>query len=70
MYKTHAEAMVHIYSLAPPANFSGYLEDNRPSWLLYLGPLTFEKNVRVGDPVYVDHSGFYTGGVVLELAPM
>jgi hypothetical protein len=69
-YKTHTEAAVHIYSLAPPANFSGYLEDDRPSLLLYLGLRTLEKNVRVGDLVYVDHSGFYAGGVVLELAPM
>jgi hypothetical protein len=68
-YKTHAEATAHIYSLALPADFSGYLEDNRPSWLLYLSPRTLEKNVRVGDLVRVDHSGFYTGGVVLELAP-
>jgi hypothetical protein len=30
-YKTHAGAAAHIYSLAPLANFSGYLEDNRPS---------------------------------------
>jgi hypothetical protein len=68
-YKTHAEAAAHIYSLAPPADFSGYLEDDRPSWLLYLSPRTLEKNVRVGDLVYVDHSGFYAGGVVLEIAP-
>jgi hypothetical protein len=68
-YKTHAEAAAHIYSLAPLADFLGYLEDNRPSWLLYLGPQTLEKNVRVGDLVYVDHSGFYAGGVVLKLAP-
>jgi hypothetical protein len=27
-YKTHAEAAAHIYSLAPPADFSGYLEDD------------------------------------------
>jgi hypothetical protein len=67
-YKTHTEAAAHIYSLAPPADFSGYLEDNPPSWLLYLGPWTLEKNVRVGDLVYVNHSGFYAGGVVLELA--
>jgi hypothetical protein len=69
-YKTHAEAAAHIYSLAPPADFSGYLEDDQPSWLLYLGPQTLEKNMHIGDLVYVDHSGFYTGGVVLELAPM
>jgi hypothetical protein len=68
-YKTHAEATAHIYSLAPPADFLGYLEDDRPLWLLYLGPRTLEKNVCVGDLVYVDHSGFYAGGVVLELAP-
>jgi hypothetical protein len=68
-YKTHAEAAAHIYSLALPADFSGYLEDDRPSWLLYLSLRTLEKNVRVGDLVYVDHSGFYAGGVVLELAP-
>jgi hypothetical protein len=69
-YKTHAKAAAHIYSLAPPANFSGYLEDDWPSWLLYLGLRTLEKNVRVGDLVYVDHSSFHAGGVVLELAPM
>jgi hypothetical protein len=69
-YRTHTEAVVHIYTLALPADFSGYLEDNRPSWLVYLSPRTLEKNVRVGDLVYVDHSGFYAGGIVLELAPM
>jgi hypothetical protein len=68
-HKTHAEATAHIYSLAPPADFSGYLEDDRPSWLLYLSPRTLEKNVRIGDLVYVDHSGFYAGSVVLEIAP-
>jgi hypothetical protein len=68
-YKTHAEAVAHIYSLAPPANFSGHLEDDRPLWLLYLGPRTLEKNVQVGDLIYVDHSGFYAGSEVLELAP-
>jgi hypothetical protein len=69
MYKTHAEAAVHIYSLAPLANFLGYLEDNQPLWLLSLGPQMLEKNVRIGDLVYVDHSSFYSGGVVLELPP-
>jgi hypothetical protein len=67
-YKTHAEAAVHIYALAPPADFLGYLEEDRLLWLLYLGPRTLEKNVRVGDLVYVDHSGFYTGSVILELS--
>jgi hypothetical protein len=68
MFKTHAEATAHIYSLTPPADFSGYLEDNQPSWLLYLSPQMLEKNVQVGDLVYVDHSSFYAGSVVLELA--
>jgi hypothetical protein len=67
-YKTHAVAAVHIYSLAPPAGFSGYLEDDQPLWLLYLSPRTLKKTVCVGDVVYVDHSGFHAGAVVLELA--
>jgi hypothetical protein len=67
-YRTHARAAAHIYSLHPPADFSGYLEDDQPLWLLYLGPQTLEKNVQGGDLVYIDHSGFYAGSVVLELA--
>jgi hypothetical protein len=68
-YKTHTKAAAHIYALAPPADFSGYLKDDWPSWLLYLGLQTLEKNVRVGDLVYINHSSFYPGGAVLELAP-
>jgi hypothetical protein len=64
-YRTHAEAAAHIYALALPADFSGHLENDRPLWLLYLSLWMLEKNVRVRDLVYVDHSGFYTGGVVL-----
>jgi hypothetical protein len=55
-YKTHTEATAHIYALALLASFSGYLKDNRPSWLLYLGPQMLEKNVQVGDLVYINHS--------------
>jgi hypothetical protein len=46
-YRTHAKAGAHIYALALPADFSGYLEDNWLSWLLYLSLQTLEKNMRV-----------------------
>jgi hypothetical protein len=66
-YATHLAALECLYAFAPPVEFTGYLTLDRPSWLLFLGQHTLQKVVRVGDVVYVDHSGFYAGGVVVEV---
>jgi hypothetical protein len=68
-YTTHLEALECLYTFAPPVKYTGYLTPDRPSWLLFLGRHTLQKVVRIGDVVYVDHSGFYAGGVVVEVLP-
>jgi hypothetical protein len=68
-YTTHLEALECLYTFALPVEYTGYLTPNHPLWLLFLGLHTLQKVVRIGDVVYVDHSGFYAGGVVVEVLP-
>jgi hypothetical protein len=68
-YATHLAALECLYAFAPPVGYTGYLTLDRPSWLLFLGCHTLQKVICIGDVVYVDHSGFYAGGVVIDVSP-
>jgi hypothetical protein len=65
----HLAALECLYAFAPPIEYIGYLTLDRPSWLLFLGCHTLQRAIHIRDVVYVNHSRFYTGGVVIEVFP-
>jgi hypothetical protein len=62
----HAESML---PQAPALTVCPLVTLNQPSWLLFLGQHMLQNVVCVGDAVYVNHSGFYAGSVVVEIFP-
>jgi hypothetical protein len=66
-YASWDEAAARLLAFAPPVSFYSCASARKPAWTLDLGPLTLKNCVHIGDTVYVDHSGYYAGGVVSDV---
>jgi hypothetical protein len=66
-YSSWDEAAARLLAFAPPVTFYGCASARKPAWTLHLGPRTLKNYVYIGDTFYVDHSGYYAGGVVSDV---
>jgi hypothetical protein len=66
-YASWDEAAARLLAFAPPVLFYSCASARKPTWTLDLGPLTLKNCVHIGDTVYVDHGGYYAGGVVSDV---
>jgi hypothetical protein len=66
-YTSWDDAAARLLAFAPPVSFYNYTSARKPTWTLDLGPLTLKNCVHISDTVYVDHGGYYAGGVVSDV---
>jgi hypothetical protein len=52
---------------APIVSFYSCVVVCKLVWIVRLGPHILENMVHIGNTVYVDHSGYYAGGVVSDM---
>jgi hypothetical protein len=63
-YRSWDEAAARLLAFAPIVSFCSCATARKPVWMVHLGPHTLDNMVHIGDTVYVDHGGYYAGGVV------
>jgi hypothetical protein len=66
-YSSWDEAAARLLAFAPIVSFYNCVAARKPVWIVHLGPHTLENFVYIGDTVYVDHGGYYAGGVVSDV---
>jgi hypothetical protein len=66
-YDSWDEAAACLLAFAPPVSFYSCASARKPAWILHLGPRTLNNCVYIGDTIYVDHGGYYAGGVVSDV---
>jgi hypothetical protein len=66
-YSSWDEAAARLLAFAPIVSFYSCVAARKSVWIVHLGPHTLENFVYVGDTVYVDHGGYYAGGVVSDV---
>jgi hypothetical protein len=66
-YDSWDEAAACLLAFAPPVAFYGCTSTHKPAWMVHLSPRTLENCICIGDTVYVDHGGYYAGGVVSDV---